>query len=611
MGKKGKKEKKPKDDPNKLTQVDRTFYELTITDLNQKLARLRSHLVTLDENNVNLKEQLKNITEERTDVAAHLERTLAERDDTITELEERLVEITKVRNKEKSEAAEQIRDLEAKYKAMHDQLTSEIKLLNGKLNSLDEFRIQRDVLMAKFDDQEAEAKERERLHQELIYSMEQKAVVEKDALKREVEAKLLQVSEDFTRSSEIRNAGYTRRLIRENIALQKEIDSLVLSQIRMQQEFNDTMAKHKEMTEQFTALEQLKNELIRSNQNKIKIIEKLTSNYERLKAKHVELLKYRNLYENLAKRDVCERFTINDMSKKMKIMSQRIESLKMEKQRLHAQHERYEEEIKRLKGVQQQIRNAIQQAITSMTGQSRTTDHDLKAADQEEDGGSMVAIKKLQRQDLLHELLEIISSQTEDPQSQDNTPGTPSSHTDSQSKPSIYRPGKMGFMTRSTSSLMEIFKRDVHRLVSAEIIATAYQTKKEEGKIIPKERVSEAGSIIDVQMGSTLYVSESHDEMDVVAEADEEPEDMGEEVSSSSEYGPEAGQEQRKSTRESLMMASPRDSDKEAGTSAGGGGGVMPSTSESLSRGSRVSRMSRQKSLPQADDEAYSINLFY
>ncbi|XP_005186637.2 cilia- and flagella-associated protein 157 [Musca domestica] len=603
MGKKGKKEKKPKDDPNKLTQVDRTFYELTITDLNQKLARLRSHLVTLDENNVSLKEQLKNITEERTDVAAHLERALAERTDTITELEERLVEITKVRNKEKSEAAEQIKDLEAKYKAMHDQLTSEIKLLNGKLNSLDEFRIQRDVLMAKFDDQEAEAKEKERLHQELIYSMEQRAVVEKDALKKEVEAKLLQVSEDFTRSSEIRNAGYTRRLIRENIALQKEIDSLVLSQIRMQQDYNETMARHRDMTEQFTALDQLKNELIRSSQNKIKIIEKLTDNYERLKAKHVELLKYRGLYENLAKRDVCERFTLNDMAKKMKIMGQRIESLKMDKQRLQAQHEQYEAEILRLKGVLQQIRSAIQQAITSMDHGQITTLTPSKG--EEEDS---VAIKKLQRQDLLHELLQIISSQAEDSPAADAA----SLATPSQSKTSLYRPGKMGFMARSTSSLMEIFKRDVHRLVSAEIIASAYQTKKEEGKIIPKDRVSEAGSIIDVQMGSTLYVSESHDEMDIGApEENEEPEDMGEE-GSSSDYGPEvaagaaASEEQRKTglmQRESSIGTSPRDSDKEPG----------PSTvaSESLSRGSRVSRVSRQKSLPQADDEAYSINLFY
>ncbi|XP_073837325.1 cilia- and flagella-associated protein 157 [Musca autumnalis] len=608
MGKKGKKEKKPKDDPNKLTQVDRTFYELTITDLNQKLARLRSHLVTLDENNVTLKEQLKTITEDRTDIAAHLERTLAQRNDTITELEERLTETIKVRNKEKAEAAEKIKDLEAKYKSMHEQLTSEIKLLNGKLNSLDEFRIQRDVLMAKFDDQEAEAKEKERLHQELIYSMEQKAIVEKDALKKEVEAKLLQVSEDFTRSSEIRNAGYTRRLIRENIALQKEIDSLVMSQIRMQHEYNETMAKHKDMVQQFNALDQLKSELIRSNQNKIKIIEKLTDNYERLKAKHVELLKYRSLYENLARQDVCERFTLNDMSKKMKIMSQRVESLKFEKQRLSAQHEHYEEEIQRLKGVIQQIRNAIHQAITGMKPTRR------RSSTKVEDSA---AINKLQRKDLLHELLEIISSQAEE--KKDEGGDTLSSlATPSQSKTSLYRPGKMGFMTRTTSSLMEIFKRDVHRLVSAEIIATAYQTKKEEGKIIPKDRVSEAGSILDVQMGSTLYVSDSHDEMDVAVQEDEEPEDMGEE-GSSSEYGqPEAAGpigEQRKSAmlqEEPSIGAMTGESDKEAaGVSGVGGGGVAASTSETLSRGSRVSRMSRQKSLPQTDDEAFSINLFY
>uniref|UniRef100_A0A1I8QE88 Cilia- and flagella-associated protein 157 n=1 Tax=Stomoxys calcitrans TaxID=35570 RepID=A0A1I8QE88_STOCA len=608
MGKKPKKEKL--DDPNKLTQVDRTFYELTITDLNQKLARLRSHLVTLDENNVNLKEQLKTVTEERTDIAAHLEKTLTERTDTITELEERLVEITKVRNKEKAEAAEHIKELEMKYKAMHDQLTSEIKLLNGKLNSLDEFRIQRDVLMAKFDDQEAEAKEKERLHQELIYSMEQKAVVEKDALKKEVEAKLLQVSEDFTRSSEIRNAGYTRRLIRENIALQKEIDSLVMSQIRMQSEYNDSLAKHKEMAEQFNALDQMKNELIRSAQNKIKIIEKLTDNYERLKAKHVELIKYRGLYENLAKRDVCERFTINDMTKKLAILGQRVESLKMEKNRLNSQHEQHEQEIQRLKAVLQQIRTTIQLAIMA-TGEGKQPDGQ-RSLGPDETASESLALRKLQRQDLLKELLEIVRSQTED------IPDDLSLATPSQSKSSLYRTGKMGFMARSTSVLMEIFKRDVHRLVSAEILASAYQTKKDENKIIPKDRLSEAGSIIDVQMGSLFYVSESHDEMDMPPQDEAEPDDMPEEASTSeledAGTSSQAG-DQRKSVLQrapSIAASGELSVDREPGSSAGGPSG-SPSSSgvDAASRGSRISRMSRQKSLPQTDDEAYSINLFY
>ncbi|XP_075163607.1 uncharacterized protein LOC142236230 [Haematobia irritans] len=615
MGKKAKKEKKPKDDPNKLTQVDRTFYELTITDLNQKLARLRSHLVTLDENNVNLKDQLKTITEERTDIAAHLEKALAERTDTITELEERLVEITKVRNKEKAEAAEQIRELEGKYKAMHDQLTSEIKLLNGKLNSLDEFRIQRDVLMAKFDDQEAEAKEKERLHQELIYNMEQKAVVEKDALKKEVEAKLLQVSEDFTRSSEIRNAGYTRRLIRENIALQKEIDSLVLSQIRMQEEHKENLAKRQEMAEQFATMDQVKEELIRSSQNKIKIIEKLTDNYERLKAKHVELIKYRGLYENLAKRDVCERFTLNDMAKKLAILSQRVESLKMEKNRLLNQHEQNELEILRLKGVLQQIRTTVQVAINAIE-ETKHPDSQRSQGPEGETPSDAIALRKLQRKDLLKELLEIVTSQTED------IADSISVASPSASKSSIYRPGRMGFMTRSTSTLMEIFKRDVHKLVSAEILASAYQSKKEEGKIIPKDRLSEAGSIIDVQMGSTLYVSDSHDEMDMAAQdAAAEPEDMGEE-GSTSEYDEAPTATQGQGQRKSMLQRAPsiatsgelsmdRDSNSPAGDRATIGGGGGATTADAISRGSRISRMSRQKSLPQTDDEAFSINLFY
>jgi len=341
--------KKEKKDVNKVTQVDRTFYELTITDLNQKLARLRSHVTTVDESNITLTEKLKEVEADGVDVAAHLERTLAERNNSITELEERLVEITKVRDVENRVAQEKIGDLESKYKAMHDQLTSEIKLLNGKLNSLDEFRIQRDVLLAKFDEQEADLNEREKDHKEALYNMEQRAVVEKDALKKEVEQKLLQVSEDFTRSSEIRNAGYTRRLIRENIALQKEIDLLVMSQIKLQQAYTNQKSKHKEMEEQYSALDQIKNELVRNSVNKIKIIEGLTRNYEKLKAKYVEVLRYKKAYESLLQAEKCENVKQKDAAGKLRTLAKRMEILDLDNRNLEVVHAQHEIEITRLR----------------------------------------------------------------------------------------------------------------------------------------------------------------------------------------------------------------------------------------------------------------------
>ncbi|KRG06338.1 cilia- and flagella-associated protein 157 [Drosophila mojavensis] len=506
---------------NKMTQVDRTFYELQITDLNQKLSRLRSHLANMDESNIILQTKLQDIDTDRTDVAAHLERTLAERNNTITELEERLVEISKVRNEEKQVAQEKIADLEGKYKAMHDQLTSEIKLLNGKLNSLDEFRIQRDILLAKFDDQEIEIREKEKLHKEALYNMEQAAVVEKDALKKEVEAKLLQVSEDFTRSSEIRNAGYTRRLIRENIALQKEIDMLVMSQIKLQQMYNNQKEKHKEIMVQYSALDQIKNELVRNSINKIKIIESLTTNYEKLKCKYVEALQYRRAYEEQQEADQLIDARNKDAAGKIKSLCRRIENQTLEKRQLEAIHDQHESEILRLRGIIQEIKVTVRDAIVSQQC-IKLFPQRLEEANVEpqevidEVREEAINMNKMARSDLLSTLMNIVSSHSAE------LPRTPSLETISTVTSSLYTPGKMGFMPhKPRPAVCDLFQTEVLDQLPDLQVKLPECLLKGQVQAKPTEKVDDHVSIYDVEFGTTLYVSSSREE-DVI-EVEEEP----------------------------------------------------------------------------------------
>lgn len=73
------KEKKPKkskkaeeEDPadSELTAVDKQFYELTITDINKKLTRLRTHNVKIEEKNEEMEAKMKQMEEDRQDVTA-------------------------------------------------------------------------------------------------------------------------------------------------------------------------------------------------------------------------------------------------------------------------------------------------------------------------------------------------------------------------------------------------------------------------------------------------------------------------------------------------------------------------------------------------------------
>jgi hypothetical protein len=78
-----------------------------------------------------------------------------------------------------------------------DQLTSENMVLGGKLASLEEFKVQKEDLMAKFAKLENELESNKLEHKDVIYNLERKAVVDKDRLD------ILNCEACFTRSPNV------------------------------------------------------------------------------------------------------------------------------------------------------------------------------------------------------------------------------------------------------------------------------------------------------------------------------------------------------------------------------------------------------------------------
>uniref|UniRef100_A0A1B6G5B9 Cilia- and flagella-associated protein 157 n=1 Tax=Cuerna arida TaxID=1464854 RepID=A0A1B6G5B9_9HEMI len=285
MGKKGKgggKKKQAKEDKEVLPEVDKEFYEIQITDLNQKLARLRSRCSELESENEDVKKSLQKLDEDRADIIAYLRRTLQSKADEIAELQERLVALQQTREAEKTAFQEKIKSMEHDFKSMHEQLNSEIKLLNGKLNSLEEFRREREDLMNKFIKQEEEMEEQEKRHKIALYEVERKFIVGKDELKKDMENKLLQLSLDFQTTTDIRIATTTQRVIRENVAVNNEINVLMESWKSLHEENADLKKKERDLKIEAEIQREDNKILLKKNLIQNRIIEKISMMQMRL-----------------------------------------------------------------------------------------------------------------------------------------------------------------------------------------------------------------------------------------------------------------------------------------------------------------------------------------
>ncbi|XP_032220139.1 cilia- and flagella-associated protein 157 isoform X2 [Nematostella vectensis] len=258
-----------------LTELSKEFFLIQIRDLEERLSRYQKKCDELELGNHDYKSQYEQQTTDKKEIVSFLKKQLEQRADEIADLQDRLIGLQQAKDAEKDQFEVQLATLRTEMQEIKDQLTSENMVLGGKLASLEEFRVQKEDLMAKFAKMEEELENQQKEHKEVIYNLERKAVVDKDRLKKEMVLRLNQVAAEFRKVSNKQMAETTKRTIRENVSINAQLAKMSDKTMELIQENDELRAKEKKQKLQIDMLEHNEKELARKNSSNQKIIRML------------------------------------------------------------------------------------------------------------------------------------------------------------------------------------------------------------------------------------------------------------------------------------------------------------------------------------------------
>ncbi|XP_013146993.1 PREDICTED: uncharacterized protein C9orf117 homolog [Papilio polytes] len=360
-----KKDKGKKDDhlAGAFTEVERTFLEQELADCNRKLARLRAAVADYEEQNEDLQKAYNKMDEERADIIAFLKKNLQAKNEENNELKETLKDIEDTRAIETAKFKETVAELDKNFIQMKDQLTSENKLMTGKLNTLEEFRAIRDDLMRKFEKQEQDFTDQEMKYKRVIYETEKKFVIGKDKLKKEMEASLLRLAQDFQDATELRIAASTHRVIRENIAINNELDSILSTQSKLAEQNEKYRESERTARISMELAEEERDKAINKSIVQQKVINQLTTAFQSLK-KEKALSEKRNYDTEVLQAKIQKLTRENEnLCLQVRILEQNYHAKTTDQNQHTVEFSKVNKENAKLKKILQEAATAVQAAL--------------------------------------------------------------------------------------------------------------------------------------------------------------------------------------------------------------------------------------------------------
>ncbi|XP_034829122.1 cilia- and flagella-associated protein 157 [Maniola hyperantus] len=454
--KKDKNKPKVEDKTAAVTEVERTFLELQIAECNRKIARLRTAVDEYEVRNEELQKAYDKLDEDRADIIAYLKKTLNLKNEENAELKEKVRGLEETREIETAQFKETVTELERNFMVMKDQLTSENKLLAGKLNTLEEFRAIRDDLMRKFEKQEQDFKDQEMKYKRIIYDAEKKFVIGKDKLKKEMEGRLLQLAQDFQDATELRIAASTHRVIRENIAINNELDSILTTQAKLADQNEKYKESERAARIAMELAEEERDKAINKNVVQLKVIDQLTAAFQNIR-KEKGIFEKKNYDFDIQQAKIQKLVKENEnLTLQVRILEQNLHARMCDQNKASMEATKVFKECAKLKKILREAGIAVQAALKLDKWASKDPTKEI-----------------MDRQALLSRLLDIITQYREIQQAE--------SIDTLASLGRVYEEGDLGFIPKPT-------KRK--SMLSPSVSVTSKESAKEEKRVSEVSMVS-------------------------------------------------------------------------------------------------------------------------
>ncbi|XP_063172328.1 cilia- and flagella-associated protein 157 [Candoia aspera] len=391
------KEEGPKEleiDDSIVPEHSREFYLIQIRELEGRLARYQQKWDELQVSEELFRSEYEKMLADNKEIVSFLKKTLNQRVDEIADLNSQFQNLQHAKDSEKDAFETQLVQLRHEFQETKDQLTSENMLLSGKLAALEEFRLQKDEILAKFAERENQLKKEEEQHKEVIYNLERKAVIDKERLKKDMLHRVNTVAAEFRKVSNNQMAETTKRTIRENVTISLQLTKITEQSLQLIQENDRLKEAHAEAMKQLQLLENNEKMMAKNSLSNQKMIWMLTEKCKKLQTQVDEYLKTKTLLSKTQKSSET-------------LLQQNLilrEELAMLKEEMAQKMAKEQDHVKLLKGEQQRRVNA--ERVLKHVAQSLK--EVLVERPLEEEDGDFDVIFQLRRNDALSSILSLL-----------------------------------------------------------------------------------------------------------------------------------------------------------------------------------------------------------